>query len=324
LLTLLIIPISSYAQSEDLQVIENEYSNKDLGLEFILPDGWNGAQIPLLPSSIDGLLSDIILATPDDIRSYNGTTFILVMAGEVTDEFKGDIANIPEPPNPVKQIINQGCELISANYITIGDLDGIEFESICKEADENGNTITAKNKIIFANQNSPMRFISVLFIAKADEYDSYIQDFDDMIDTLALSGNKVRVDKLPNIEERVMLEEETFVNIKTNSDINDFSFNEEDKSISFNAEGEENTIGIAEVYLDNVLKGPYTVIVDDKPIPFIDNETGVTFIYTHSLHKIKIIGSEVVPEFPITVLPLLAIIIGIMVMISKSNQILKR
>ncbi|GIU72479.1 MAG: hypothetical protein KatS3mg003_1958 [Candidatus Nitrosocaldaceae archaeon] len=94
------------------------------------------------------------------------------MSGEVTDEFKGDIANIPEPPNPVKQIISQCCELVSANYIAIGDLDGIEFESVYEEIDENDNTITAKNKIMFASQNSSMRFISVLLIAKVDEYDA--------------------------------------------------------------------------------------------------------------------------------------------------------
>jgi len=92
----------------------------------------------------------------------------------------------------------------------------------------------------------------------------------------------------------------------------------------FNAEGETSTIGLCNVTIPvTLLGGPYTVKVDNNTILEDYNPTTngthafIYFTYNHSPHKVEIIGTTVIAEFPLSIImpifmmtTLLAIVYG--------------
>lgn len=108
---MLSIPLNSYAQSdEDIEIIEGEYSDEELGLSFILPEGWQGAQLPYVSISIPGLFStSMIVATPANIENYEGDTAVLIMASRAytESESKSKIDGVRETSDPVEETKNQ-------------------------------------------------------------------------------------------------------------------------------------------------------------------------------------------------------------------------
>jgi hypothetical protein len=99
--------------------------------------------------------------------------------------------------------------------------------------------------------------------------------------------------------------EETFiVSVESNSTVSNFAFNQPDKEISFNVTGPDGTIGFCNVTIPKALlyAEPWTVLIDGAPMPptITENETHscLYFTYTHSTHKIEIIGTWVIPPPP--------------------------
>jgi hypothetical protein len=73
-------------------------------------------------------------------------------------------------------------------------------------------------------------------------------------------------------------------------------------------DGREGTFGAIDIEISKVLDGPYSVIIDGQPTEdvslVVDRTTNVTFMtvgYSHSVHEITIIGTNVVPEFPLSI-----------------------
>lgn len=94
------------------------------------------------------------------------------------------------------------------------------------------------------------------------------------------------------------------VEIKSNSVISEFSFDQESKTISLyasNATGMSGTVGFCNITFPTVLLGgPYNVMFDDSALPSTTSSnathTSLAFSYTHSIHKIEVVGTTVVPE----------------------------
>ncbi|RMF30947.1 MAG: hypothetical protein D6752_03130, partial [Candidatus Nitrosothermus koennekii] len=269
---MLSIPLNSYAQSdEDIEIIEGEYSDEELGLSFILPEGWQGAQLPYVSISMPRLFStSIIAATPVNIENYEGTTAVLIMAARAhtESESKSKIDEVRETSDPVEKTKNQECKVLSYEYVTLGDSEGAEVIMECSKEDDEGNPITIKDKSIFAYRNQPLqKFIGIRLVSESSEYDKYIQDFNKIVNTLRFDGDEIRYSHLPNnITEKVMLDnQERVVSMRSNSEINKFRFDKNDKSITFDAIGKNDTVGLTEIYLSDVLEGPYTVMIDGEP-----------------------------------------------------------
>jgi hypothetical protein len=99
--------------------------------------------------------------------------------------------------------------------------------------------------------------------------------------------------------------EETFiVSVESNSTVSNFAFNQPDKEISFNVTGSAGTIGFCNVTIPKALLygEPWTVLIDGALVPatITENETHsfLYFTYTHSTHKIQIIGTWVISPPP--------------------------
>jgi len=109
-------------------------------------------------------------------------------------------------------------------------------------------------------------------------------------------------DILKIITEEVEWEEEKFfVEIMVDSNIEKFNFDQRSKSISFQVNEETKFITIT--MPSKLLGGPYITLLDDEKIlhkKYPNNETHVTLsMKPESTGRINIIGTTVIPEFPI-------------------------
>ena len=121
------------------------------------------------------------------------------------------------------------------------------------------------------------------------------------------------------------------VNIATNSEVDNFEFSQQEKKISFVVDGEDGSAGFAEVTIPKrLLSGEMTVFVDENVVTTNDviaksnTETEMTLEinYHHSIHQIEIVGTNVVPEFPLVAIVIattIAMVIGISLVAKKGS-----
>ena len=115
-------------------------------------------------------------------------------------------------------------------------------------------------------------------------------------------GGKINLQHYENIPitiKEIEWEENKFnVEIISNSEIQKFNFNQEEKSISFqiNDENEFVTITMSE----ELLGGPYVVLLDNEKIQYniVNNESTISLnLKPQSTGQVTIIGTTVIPEF---------------------------
>jgi len=119
-----------------------------------------------------------------------------------------------------------------------------------------------------------------------------------------------------------------YVKVVTNSTIliQTFNFSKEEMKISYNVTGSNLTMGFCNVTIPKkLLGGPWTIKVGvDIMVPEKnedDNYTYLYFKYSHSTHRIEIIGNWVIPEFPsLIILPLLMIATLLTIMVYRRKQ----
>jgi hypothetical protein len=100
------------------------------------------------------------------------------------------------------------------------------------------------------------------------------------------------------------------VNIASNSVVNNVNFDAQSKKISFTVTGENGTEGVTDITIPkSLLSGTLTVMMDGEPIPQNDvvetdaqDSTTLEVNYHHSTHEIEIVGTNTVPEFPVTMM----------------------
>ena len=107
---------------------------------------------------------------------------------------------------------------------------------------------------------------------------------------------------IPKIVKEVQWEENKFdVEIITNSKIDKFNFEQTSKSISFQVNEEDKLVTI--IMSEELLGGPYLIFLDDEKIKFNKGMRGenhvVLSMKPNVPGEIEIIGTTVIPEFPI-------------------------
>jgi predicted DNA binding CopG/RHH family protein len=107
---------------------------------------------------------------------------------------------------------------------------------------------------------------------------------------------------IPKMVKEVQWEENKFdVEIITNSKIDKFNFEQTSKSISFQVNEEDKLVTI--IMSEELLGGPYLIFLDDEKIKFNKGMRGenhvVLSMKPNVPGEIEIIGTTVIPEFPI-------------------------
>ena len=122
------------------------------------------------------------------------------------------------------------------------------------------------------------------------------------------------------------------VSIASNSGINDFQFKQTEKRVSFLVEGDAGSKGVTEITIPKaLLSGEMSVFLDQNLVAeedvIVKSETDVTTTfeinYSHSIHRMEVTGTNVVPEFPLSSLAAITGVVGIIVAISRSKLPLK-
>jgi len=127
------------------------------------------------------------------------------------------------------------------------------------------------------------------------------------------------------IEHKITADNKEFdVVIASNSGINEVTLNQADKKLSFLVEDNDGTTGVTEIRIPKaMLSGDMTVLIDqniaieDDVLLKSDTATETTFEinYEHSIHRVEIAGTNVVPEFPVAIV-IMATTIGAMIAVS--------
>ncbi len=122
------------------------------------------------------------------------------------------------------------------------------------------------------------------------------------------------------------------VKIASNSSsVRGVAFDQAEKKVSFKVEGETGTRGVAQVTLPKeLLAGNMTVTIDGRAIAEDSNDVIVTsdtstemtleINYHHSEHTIEIIGTSVVPEFPIAGLVMVAALGSVVAIVTFAGK----
>jgi hypothetical protein len=232
----------------------------------------------------------------------------------------------------VKHIVSPSNMPVNVNLFfgTISNLSIINEEGMEKEVGrvsdgQGGESIT----IFSSNQNSIIEYdledVSVLndnlWTSKILYHDTVSILFSEEINLIFVNNNVIFLDgkkgiachgcnitleyysNIPKpIQKEVEWEEEKFlVEIITESEIEKFNFDQRSKSISFLSNGENKFVTITMPI--ELLGGPYIIFLDDEKIlhtKYSNNETHVTLsMKPESAGRIHIIGTTVIPEFPI-------------------------
>jgi len=109
---------------------------------------------------------------------------------------------------------------------------------------------------------------------------------------------------------------------ESNSTVSGFNFTQELKRIAFNVTGSSGSEGFCNTTIPKqLLGGPFIVQLNGVSISFISTEnsthTFIYFAYAHSQHRIEIVGSTVIPEFPVFLIPMFIVITIIAMLIRR-------
>lgn len=122
------------------------------------------------------------------------------------------------------------------------------------------------------------------------------------------------------------------VDVVSNSTVSDFYFNpDEGAFIRFNVAGSNGTMGFSRVAIPKHLlwiENVWVVLIDSEPIiPTVMEDYNCTYLYftySHSTKTVKIIGANVVPEFPMTIIMPLFMVLSILAVVFVKKKISKK
>jgi len=132
----------------------------------------------------------------------------------------------------------------------------------------------------------------------------------------------------------VSVEGEKFtVSLASNSGINDFQFKQTEKRVAFFVEGDAGTEGVTEITIPKaLLSGDMSVFMDqslineDDVIVKSETDAATTFEinYHHSIHRMEVSGTNVVPEFPLVSILMIAGAIGVVLVLTRTLPIFRK
>lgn len=99
----------------------------------------------------------------------------------------------------------------------------------------------------------------------------------------------------------------------SNSSIVGFNFSQILRNIGFKLSSPLNATGFCNITIRNILlSSPYVILLDDSPLDWVETANGthssLYFAYTFGAHKVEIIGTKAIPEFPSTLSLLLSML----------------
>jgi len=306
---------SAYAQFTEVSGV---YTNAAAGVEITFPDGWSGAEI-----GAGGQL--LVVTAPGGMGEAEVTKSITLITAEKSTD------RDPRDPSSFSQE-SIDCNDPSVNSISVAGVQGYEAIVECPSTD---------TKMKMVSVGTTERWIVVMYLSPTSEFDSDVGKFDATVRSLTVLGavDTEGIGELPDgdggvsigltaITRTVVIAgADVDVEIRTNSTISQLALDVDNKRVSFTVDGETGTTGTTEIAIGKILEGPYTVTIGGQATTNFEvanegsAEAVMTISYTHSEHDVVITGTNVVPEFPVAVIGVIAVIIGIVAIIGRTRLV---
>ena len=314
----------AYAQSggmpsiPQMEEVNGKYSNDDVGVRIEFPFGWSGIamQIP------EGTIATV---APGGMESGEPTQVMTLAMIERTNEQ-------PKDPSEFTQKDSK-CDTPTVVQTTVSGAAATASTMTCTDSDGK----VSKVKIVAAQTET--HWISAMFMAPVEEFDSSVSKFDGSVQTLnILNVMDVEEENLPQDDSGTDTTDESTtpemksetmpvmvggenveVGVQTSLEITDFKLDEASKKLSFTADSRDG--GTTLVSVGEVLAGPYAVTIDGQLAKdyVMEDEQTMRLSLLSGSHDISISGTQVVPEFPIALIGLIVAMVGIVAIIGRTK-----
>ena len=310
-LGLIVMPASA-----QFTTVSGAYVNAEAGVEIEFPAGWEGTEI-----SAQG--STIVSVFPGGLEAAGSGTAMSLIVSDKTDAPEPDPS---DPPN-VPEDSTVECGTAAVSNVNLAGVTAIQSTVECTI---DGTATKTKTVIV----DTETKWVLASFTGPSAEFDQNVGEFDSSLTTLevdgavnagGIPGGGINVDLSATIRTVLIAGEIVNLDVRSSSTISAFELNEETKTVSFTVDGETGTEGTTEISIGRVLEGPYTVTIDGQTTTDFEEsvsasgEAMITISYTHSVHDVDVTGTNVVPEFPVAVIGVIAAIIGIVAIIGRTK-----
>jgi hypothetical protein len=218
---------------------------------------------------------------PGTVHLFSGKISNLVVTNEIGEEENSGIANDGLGNQSVFVLPSKENSIIKYNLENIILKDNL-FSTQISYAEKFSIVFDDQIELIFVNNN-------IIFL-------------EDKKGISVNGGGEINVEfysNTPKIIKEVQWEENKFdVKIITDSEIENFNFDQTSKSISFEVNEENKYVTIA--MSEELLGGPYVILLDTEKIQYSKydiNEHVTLSIKPETTGEITIIGTTVIPEF---------------------------
>jgi hypothetical protein len=292
-------------QSESLpnsESLPQDYSSSEYGVEITFPKGWNRLHIPG-----NGSVVEVATSSKIDERSISElvkspSIFLIIN--------KQDSAVAMSPP----LVNNVDCSTIFRNYELVHGIPAMESTIHCKME-------TSSINIKSITMNTGTRWIVLMYSSPSSRFDDYVASFEDSLGTLTI--------KDPNLWFLTIEGANIPITINSSSIVTDVGVDAQNKRIFFSTEGGISSNVVTTISIGRILQGPYAVTVDQNTNSKFrtiegtsDTDTSLEISHPPGAHTIEIVGTNVIPEFPVSFLILFAIVL-IALFSTRSFELLK-
>lgn len=302
-----VIATSAYAQTMPPEV-SGKYVNANTGVELTFPEGWSGFEIA-------GPFGVLVATSPGGLSEGNSETMksiTLVISDKSANKDPRD------PSSFSNNVVD--CNSPSVNSRTVAGVQGIETTVECPSTAQKFRMVAVE---------TTTNWIAVMYMTPIADFESELAAFDSAVGSLKVQGGVNTegptggpTEETPSTSMMpVMVDGKSVeVSVMSSSAISDFKLDESSKMLSFKTEGtgSETTIAVGKV-----LEGPYTVMVDGQATQAQESEQdGVSIItipHTSGSHEVTVTGTQVVPEFPIATIGIIAALIGVVSVIGRTR-----
>lgn len=325
--------VSAYAQDMPegfdpgmmgMQEVSGTYTNDEAGVTITFPDGWSGFTIGA---------ENVTMATvtPGGMSGEDAGQKAIMLVVASKDQIED-----PTDPEEFQPDDSTDCTTPTPTETTVSGKRGFEMTMECTQEGE-----TTKMKMTIGQSTDS--WIGVMYMSPVAEFDADVGKYDTSVDSLVIQ-NAVDAD-VPSIPPTtggtdggttddgeteanpmpvMVAGEEVNVAVESTSTISDFELDEASKTLSFKADG---TGASTVVGIGSVLEGPYTVMVDGTATEDFEESTDADGVKTISVphasgaHEVTITGTQVVPEFPIAMLGIVAAVIAAITVAGRTRLV---
>ena len=269
--------------------ISGKYSNSQVGLEIQFPEGWKGIEqqkedvamiivspgITIQPFTQGSQMSDKL--------EFSVITIVIGKFSSVKEQISSEISEDMECTSQTVQVI---------------ELNSMKTqESIANCQDPKMGTIKGLDYMFTTKDDTIIVSYGAISTTPDKKYDEHIEQFKESLKTLKIQNTLDISDpfayaktlEMTASKESVMLDGQNLdVLFASNSNISNFSFDEENNFLTFEPKGQTGTSGMTEVYLGNILEEPYSVSLGNNQIDDFtvvhdttNGQTSIFFEYEH-------------------------------------------